>query len=467
MSVSSTKSYSSFPTPEEYDVFAMEKLETIKEASIDLARHGFVHVSSHTLQIIESQQQQVREGHLRTVYPLELLHIGFRYNIEFLLEQLENLTPITTILRIRFYGNNEHQDTDDVIGTYLETNTEPGFEWLKIEITKPQKEQPGILIIPLELIQRIVPFKDLGTWSNTSDDSNDRYGKDMYKGFIQESHTKQDKEYLSLENLKNFNAITAIRELDKKTLLKKPKMANEEFFQILKDISLAIPYASDCSILDSRSDKLLGKPNLLDTAYKSHINKESFMSGGKYAHLFIPQYPYVPMTILLDVKMSHIYNGHNIQRLWTVCFKAREEALKATKQEYGPNTPEKDNHLSVPWLILLQDASIKKSFYHDILDIIQYQMAINRLQHKEITHIKPKEFYDMFFRPLERLYASNMPLRSQILPAYESHEGEMKLINFLSTLAGFQETPEHLSRFYIVDQISRLRTLRKSPIKKD
>ena len=140
------------------------------------------------------------------------------------------------------------------------------------------------------------------------------------------------------------------------------------------------------------------------------ILKKDFKKDGKYAHLFIPKYPYVPVKILNDLGITAESRSATIYNLWRHCSLMRKEAAIDSNEDYRRNLGALPGLEKIPWLKLLTDHTVAKSFPFDTQDIVQYQQAWSYHGNSSIHTLDSRELYDCFFRPLERLCTMDMPM---------------------------------------------------------
>ena len=164
------------------------------------------------------------------------------------------------------------------------------------------------------------------------------------------------------------------------------------------------------------------------------ITAHDFLRTGRFNHIHLPIYPYVPPYIIDSLGISTPLTSATTLDIWSQCHNKRREASKAIFTA-GMRSPDQTHTpewmpKNIPWITLLQDISTTKTFPFDDLDIIQYQNAW--LKHgPNADRLNQQEIYDYFFRPLERLFSYNMPLSKLLFEACQSKEASDKLATTL------------------------------------
>ena len=189
------------------------------------------------------------------------------------------------------------------------------------------------------------------------------------------------------------------------------------------------------------------------TDFIESIDELDFMCAGRYAHIFIPSYVYVPEDVLKNEAAFRLpEQSAEYYALWHKLYHSRREA--AEEAEKRPPLLQKYN---VPWINLLQDKKVAKPLFVEMLDQLQYTTAHAVLETKPVDHMSRQRIYDTFFRPLERLVAADLKLGEYLRTGMIYPDTALALVNSLIKLTGLSHLPKHVSASFIMTQMSRVR----------
>jgi hypothetical protein len=152
------------------------------------------------------------------------------------------------------------------------------------------------------------------------------------------------------------------------------------------------------------------------------IQPEDFLPNSRLAHVYIPNYLYLPVTLtdVLDIRDKDP-NGTLSQNEWS---KARKARAKAIQTRMFCNTPLLPFTPISPYFLWL--CSENKRYP---TDYNQYVAAVTfAISHAETNTMM---FYDFFIRPLECLFSLNTPYGQMLCEAISSFPKATKFVNLM------------------------------------
>ena len=191
------------------------------------------------------------------------------------------------------------------------------------------------------------------------------------------------------------------------------------------------------------------------------IQAADFLPAGRFSHLHIPRYVYVPAEIaaIINVKQERIHSHHVI--VWRRLYVASREAqafIEADPAVWLQRAEEMRD--KCPWISMLMDRTIVKSFDFEAIDIVQMAEAIRTIEGSQIHILRNRALYDRLFRPLERLFAYDMPLRDRLHYAMQDCDATDDVMLIMLRLVGLTRIPLNLSARFLTEELSRIRHLR-------
>ncbi len=182
------------------------------------------------------------------------------------------------------------------------------------------------------------------------------------------------------------------------------------------------------------------------------INPNDFRPQGKFAHMFIPKYVYVPKEIfayigLTSTKMIPLYH-----LTWQFCYAAR--------QETGKWITLKDVEDSVfHWNDILQNTHGLNNMNLSLIDIVQAQAA---RKWYDIMHNKEKDpyvWYDLFIRPKEPLFARKTLMNDRLTAAFRCQKHTKEFFKLVCNLVNIPHHSIPLTATECVEEMSKVRHL--------
>ena len=236
-----------------------------------------------------------------------------------------------------------------------------------------------------------------------------------------------------------------------------PPSSNDEWMKLFSTKTVNIPgtvqLQSELHILQGNWNNII---NL--TALKA-LKPEDFRRNGRYAHIYIGRQNRLPAEAYRAINILPPDNPDLNQLVWRHFYKARSEAAK----NYKANISDEDLKIS-PWLRLLCDESIPKTFYYDDIDKVQCLSAHKLMSKHNEDFYGPDCMYHNFVRPLERLFTVDMPLSKQLAQALKYKDATDDLGHFVMKLVGWDRFPGKFTAQSMVEELSKIRTAYSSQL---
>jgi hypothetical protein len=192
------------------------------------------------------------------------------------------------------------------------------------------------------------------------------------------------------------------------------------------------------------------------------IAAEDFGIHGRFNHVFIPNYVYLPKDILTAIgKITLNVTDVHYHLIWQKLYRARQEAAAAYQLQHKELKPSEWIDAS-PWVNILEDVQVAKPCFTEHLDVLQNKSAIQKTPFATLHGTARSVIYDRFFRPLERLIAIDMPLHERLIKALTSDIETDNLAKIFTKLAGLPGLPDHVRAAFIMENMSTVRHLHSS-----
>jgi len=187
------------------------------------------------------------------------------------------------------------------------------------------------------------------------------------------------------------------------------------------------------------------------------VKPADFLPGGRFAHLLIPTYPYVPSEILEAFNICAKRNSPTYFNAWRQCYAAAFQSDKIFKKSGNTDFDEPYPNDS-PWMKTMI-RPMRRNIDINTLAKVQHQAAIEKAKarHWDLTK---EEVYDWFIRPVERLVALNMPCSTYLTKATRDEAAANYLYQIIWRYVGFPTPPAILSPKDMVIEMSRIRACR-------
>jgi hypothetical protein len=192
------------------------------------------------------------------------------------------------------------------------------------------------------------------------------------------------------------------------------------------------------------------------------IGPEDFAPHGRFSHVFIPNYVYVPTDILTEIgKVALCVSDVHYHLIWYKLYRARRAAADAYQLQHKELKPYEWIEAS-PWVNILEDVTVAKPCFTEHLDVLQNGSTIQKTPFATLHGMARSVIYDRFFHPLERLIATDMPLHERLIKALSSDTETDNLATIFTKLAGLPGLPDHVRVAYIMENMSTVRHLHLS-----
>ncbi len=188
------------------------------------------------------------------------------------------------------------------------------------------------------------------------------------------------------------------------------------------------------------------------------ISAEDFGIHGRFNHVFIPNYVYLPTDILTAIgKVTLNVTDVHYHLIWQKLYRARQAAAAAYQLQHKELKPYEWIEAS-PWVNILEDVKVAKPCFTEHLDVLQNRSAIQKTPFATL-HGTARS---VIFCPLERLIATDMLLHERLLKALSSDTETDNLAKIFTKLAGLPGLPDHVRAAYVIEQMSTVRHLHSS-----
>ncbi len=138
------------------------------------------------------------------------------------------------------------------------------------------------------------------------------------------------------------------------------------------------------------------------------ISPNDFRPQGRFAHIFIPKYVYVPKEIFAYLGLTSTKTTPLYHLTWQFCYAARQEAGKWVTQE---DVEDSVSH----WNDILQNTHGLNNMNLSLIDVVQAQAARKWYAVTCQEEKDPYVWYDMFIRPTEPLFARKTLLNEKLI----------------------------------------------------
>ena len=189
------------------------------------------------------------------------------------------------------------------------------------------------------------------------------------------------------------------------------------------------------------------------------FEKEDFMLNGKYAWLYLPTYLYIPDLFLDELKLYPL-NETQTHILWMKLNNVISQANDETENTCPEGFLISSSYPSSPWHIFTSKAydGINNP---NIIDHVQHYSAWKfYMENKQNMYFSKKHIYDLFVRPIERLFSTDSILSHKIIDAVFNMISRNYLHTKTMEITGL--TPykdEHFDAHYLLFKLSKIRHL--------
>ena len=199
---------------------------------------------------------------------------------------------------------------------------------------------------------------------------------------------------------------------------------------------------------------------------KCKITVSDFMPNGRLAHIFIPNYVYVPPLAVEIITGVRTILTKDLHLLWRRMHQARGRA--ATLMNMSTDIWDDSNqenplpHLQTLWRSEIQKSKELETPFSNIDELQHIQAHLMSTQEETFankTNVeKIRDLYDMHIRDKERLFTCDMPLSKELLHAQYDIVKQKWLFSTIVKISGFNHWPKGSTTF-ILKELSKIRLL--------
>ena len=181
------------------------------------------------------------------------------------------------------------------------------------------------------------------------------------------------------------------------------------------------------------------------------ISPNDFRPNGRFAHIFIPKYVYVPKEIFTFLDF-HLLKGNPLYQLtWQFCYAARREADKWITHD---DIDESVSH----WTDILLNLHGLNNMNMSLIDVVQAQAAHKWKSTMSKEETDPFVWYDLFIRPTEVLFARKAAMNEKLVCALKCQQHTTDLFQLVCNLVNLPNTIP-LTSIECVEEMSKIRHL--------
>ena len=183
------------------------------------------------------------------------------------------------------------------------------------------------------------------------------------------------------------------------------------------------------------------------------VEPHHFMPQGKFAHIYIPRYVYIP---------KDVFNKSSIQlELDTTSYTAFWRQLREAQGEAQQMINNMIDHEQLRSLYKtdhrkMLKGQLPKTIRSSRLEIIQHKHAHIEAQRIGWKRMTPRDIYDWFIRPIEKLFAIDMPRGATLLRAMLYPQSAKHLLTFIKRYTGIPKGAK-INAIYVIEEMSRIR----------
>jgi len=158
-----------------------------------------------------------------------------------------------------------------------------------------------------------------------------------------------------------------------------------------------------------------------------------FMTLGKFAHIYIPKYVYIPKGVFKKSSIQLDVDNTSYTAFWRHLREAQQEAqrlLHTMLDHEQLRSLYKTDHRK------MLKGQLPKTSHTSRLEIIQHNQAHIEAQRIRWKKMKPTDIYDWFIRPIEKLFTIDMPRGATLLRAMLYPQSAKHLLTFIKRYTG-------------------------------
>ncbi len=176
------------------------------------------------------------------------------------------------------------------------------------------------------------------------------------------------------------------------------------------------------------------------------ISPDNFWPLGRFAHIFIPKYVYVPREVFTYLNIQ-LPKGNKRQ----FCYAARHEANKWTE---GSDITQSTSH----WTDILLDTKATNNMQFNLIDAVQAEAAQKWKATMLKTERLPYVWYDLFIQPIKVIYARKTALNEKLVMAMKCQQHAKEFYHLVCNLTNIPNTLP-LTAVECIEEMSKIRHL--------
>ena len=181
----------------------------------------------------------------------------------------------------------------------------------------------------------------------------------------------------------------------------------------------------------------------------SWVEPHHFLPGGKLAHIHIPRYVYIPHDVFDQFKIRVAKGTTSYVSFWRHLLAAQDHANKHVTNEHM-----KDNHKTDYRAMLT--SKTPKTIITKKIDVVQHKHAHVQARKVGWKNMTRRNIYDWFIRPIERLFAVDMPQGTLLMRALLFKSSADKLHEVVCKYTGIPKNAR-ITPTFLAEEMSRIR----------
>ena len=223
-------------------------------------------------------------------------------------------------------------------------------------------------------------------------------------------------------------------------------MSRSEYNGVVKTIAVKLP-PLDRTIWELEAIKA---NTIVDPRVEhSWVEPHHFLPGGKLAHMHIPKYVYIPHDVFDRFKLRLAKGTTSYVSLWRHLSAANDQANKHVTHEHMKDNQKTDYRAMLT-------SKTPKTIITKKIDVVQHKHAHIEARKIGWKNMTQRNIYDWFVRPIERLFAVDMPQGTLLMRALLFKTSADKLHEVVCKYTGIPKTAK-LTPTFLAEEMSRIR----------
>ena len=241
-----------------------------------------------------------------------------------------------------------------------------------------------------------------------------------------------------------------------------PPKTPKEWMQLFREDCRQETQTTEKGCMDKERDSIKGNSRRrLELSGLDTVTPKDFQKGGRLAHIYIGRQCKIPPEVLRILGLGNPENSDEVQMIWRPLYAARLKAAENYKAEI--TTAQRTQS---PWLELLCDERIHKDFHFDEIDKTQYAEAWEKHDFTTLQMTGAETLYNIFIRPLERMFTVDMPMNHRLMEALHSKDGTTDLAAYIIKLVGWDAAPFKLDPPRMIEELSKIRAIKSGDLQR-